>query len=95
MDYQFDQIYELSLLSLMLGINLNLLFIMFILHEHSLFIALMKSTLKSEFQSHVLDNVRNKLLSTHFTVMSNVLTVTDENHKQCIFPILPVNVLKS
>ena len=23
---------------------------------------------------------------------SNVLTVTNENHKRCIFPILPVNV---
>ena len=26
---------------------------------------------------------------------SNVLTVTDENRKRCIFPILPVNVLRS
>ena len=37
----------------------------------------------------------NILVSAHCTVLSNVLTVTDENHKRCIFPILPVNVLRS
>ena len=51
-----------------------------------------KLTLKLEFQSYVFDDVRNKLVSNHCTVASNVLTVTDENHKQCIFPILQVNV---
>ena len=35
------------------------------------------------------------LVSTYCTVTSNVLTVTNENHKQCIFPILTVNVLWS
>ena len=29
------------------------------------------------------------------TVTSNVLTVTDENHKKCIFQILPVDVPRS
>ena len=51
-----------------------------------------KLTLKLEFQSYVFDDVRNKLVSNHCTVASNVLTVTDENHKQYIFPILQVNV---
>ena len=32
---------------------------------------------------------------TQFIVTSNVLTVKHENHKQCIFPILPVNVPQS
>ena len=50
------------------------------------------STLKREFQSNVFDDVRNKLVSAHCPVTSNVLTVTDENHKRCVFPILPVNV---
>ena len=31
-------------------------------------------------------------VSAHCTMTSNVLTETDENHKRCIFPILPVNV---
>ena len=48
-----------------------------------------------EFQSNVFDDIRNKLISAHCTVMLNVLTVTDDNHKQCIFPILSVNVLQS
>ena len=30
-----------------------------------------------------------------FIMTSNVLTVTDENHERCIFPILPVNVAQS
>ena len=51
--------------------------------------------MKREFQSSVFDEVRNKLVSAHCTVMSNVLTVTDKNHKQCIFPILPVDVPRS
>ena len=38
---------------------------------------------------NVFDDVRNKLVSAHCTVTLNVLTVTDENHKRCIFPILP------
>ena len=37
------------------------------------------------------DDVHNKLVSAHCTVTTNVLTMKDENHKQCIFPILPVN----
>ena len=47
------------------------------------------------FQSYVFDDVRNKLVSIHCNVRSNVLTVTDENRKRCIFTILPVNVLRS
>ena len=38
----------------------------------------------------VFDNVHKKLVPAHYTVTSNVLTVTDENHRRCIFPILPV-----
>ena len=53
------------------------------------------SGLKREFQSNVFDDVRNKVVSVHFTVTSNVMTVTDENHKRCIFPFLPVNVPRS
>ena len=36
-----------------------------------------------------------KFVFAQFIVTSNVLTVTDENHERCIFPILPVNVLRS
>ena len=36
-------------------------------------------------QSYVFEDVRNKLVTAHCTVTSNVLTVTDENHKRCIF----------
>ena len=36
-----------------------------------------------------------KFVFAQFIVTSNVLTVTDENHERCIFPILPVNVLQS
>ena len=35
---------------------------------------------KSTFQSFVVDDVRNKLVSAYCIVTSNVLTVTDENH---------------
>ena len=55
----------------------------------------LKINFEKEFQSNVFEDVRNKLISAHCTVTSNVLTVTDENHKRCIFPILPVNVLQS
>ena len=40
---------------------------------------------KLEFQSNVFDDVRSKFVSAHCIVTSNVLTVTDENHKRCIF----------
>ena len=49
-----------------------------------------KSTWKLEFQSNVFDDVRNRFVSAHCIVTSIVLTVTDENHKLCLFPILPV-----
>ena len=35
--------------------------------------------------TYVFEDVRNKLVTAHCTVTSNVLTVTDENHKRCIF----------
>ena len=54
-----------------------------------------KSTWKLEFQSNVFEDIRNKFVSAHCIVTSNVLTVTNENHKWCIFPILPVNVPRS
>ena len=54
-----------------------------------------KSTWKLEFQSNVLDDVRNKFVSAHCIVKSNVLTVIDENYNRCIFPILSVNVPRS
>ena len=54
-----------------------------------------KSTWKLELQSNVFDDVRNKFVYAHWIVTSNVLTVTDENHKRCLFPILPVNVPQS
>ena len=53
------------------------------------------SGLKLNFQSYVFDNVRNKLVSANCTATSNVLTVTDENYKRCIFPILSVHVPRS
>ena len=54
------------------------------------------STLRKEFQTNVYDDdVRNKLVSAHVIVTSNILAVTDENHDRCIFPTLPVNVLRS
>ena len=57
----------------------------------SLFVVFKKvdwnSTMKMEFQSNIFDDVLNKLVSAHCTVTSTVLTVTDENHKRCIFPI--------
>ena len=43
----------------------------------------------------VFDNVHKKLVPAHYTVTSNVLTVTDENHRRCIFPILPANFSQS
>ena len=42
---------------------------------------------KLEFQSNVFDDVRSKFVSAHCIVTLNVLTVTDEIHKRCIFPI--------
>ena len=42
---------------------------------------------------NVFDDVCNKLVNCTATL--NVLTVTDEIHKRCIFPILTVNVLWS
>ena len=36
-----------------------------------------------------------KFVSAYCIVTSNVLTVTDEKHKRCIFPILLVDVLRS
>ena len=46
-------------------------------------------------QSYIFYDIRKKLVSAHLhcTVTSNVLTETDENHKQWIFPFLPVNKL--
>ena len=44
---------------------------------------------------YVFDNICNKLILAHSTVTLNVLTVTNENHKRCILPILPVSVLRS
>ena len=53
-----------------------------------------KSTLKLEFQYNVFENVPDKVISAHCIVTLNILTVMDENHKQCtcIFSILPINV---
>ena len=87
-----------SLLSLMFSINLNLIYNVYpawIFSVHCVKEVDWKSTLKLEFQSYVFDDLRNKLVSAHCTVTSNVLNVTDENHKRCIFPILPVNVQQS
>ena len=36
-----------------------------------------------------------KSVFTQLIMMLNILTVTDENDEQCIFPILPVSVLWS
>ena len=55
----------------------------------------LKIILKLEFQSYVFEDVRNKLVSAHCAVKSNVLTVTDENHRRCIFPILTANFSQS
>ena len=49
-----------------------------------------KLTLKLEYQSHVFEKIHNKLC----TMTSNVLTVTDKNHKCWMFPILQVDVLQ-
>ena len=42
--------------------------------------------------SNVFNDFRNKFVSAHCIVTSNVLTVTDVYHKRFIFPISPVNV---
>ena len=41
---------------------------------------------------YVNDNVCSMLVFTHWTVTSQVLTVTDENHKGCVIPILSITV---
>ena len=46
-----------------------------------------KKTLNSEFQSYVFDNVRNKLVSAHCTVTSNVLTGGWKSQTMYIFNI--------
>ena len=38
--------------------------------------------------SDVFDYVRNKLVSAHCNVTLSILTVTEENHKRCIFSSL-------
>lgn len=55
-----------------------------------------KYTLK-EFQSDGFDDVRNtwRVVLSQCIVTLNALTVTNENHKRCILPILPVNVPRS
>ena len=40
-----------------------------------------------ENNGYVFDNVHNKLVFAHCTVTSNFLTVTDENHKRCMFSV--------
>ena len=44
---------------------------------------------------YVNDNVCSMLVFTHCTVTSQGLTVSDENHKGCISPILLITVLFS
>ena len=53
-----------------------------------------KSTLtwNWNFNPIFLNDICNKLDSTHFTVTLNVFTATNGNHKQCMFPILPLYV---
>ena len=52
----------------------------------------MKINLKIlSFNPMFFDDVRNKFVSACCIVTSNVLTVTDENNKRSISPILPVN----
>ena len=51
--------------------------------------------IETQLSIHCFADIHNNLVSAHCTVTLNVLTVTDENYKQCIFPILPVNVPRS
>ena len=57
----------------------------------------LKYTLNLQFQSDGFDDVRNtwRVVLYQCIVTLNALTVTNENHKRCIFPILPVNVPRS
>ena len=80
-----------SLLSLLFCINFNLISNVY---PNILFSMRKRGGLKTDFQSYVFYDVRNKLASAHCTVTSNILTVTDETYKRFIFPILPVNVLR-
>ena len=58
-----------------------------------------KWDLKLEFQSYVFEVLTTSAIKFEFAqyiVMSYVLmTVMDEYHERCLFPILPVNVLWS
>ena len=55
----------------------------------------LKINLKIGVSIQCFDDVRNKFISANCIVTWNVLTGTDENHKQCIFPISPINVPQS
>ena len=87
-----------SLLSLMFFINLNFIYNVYpawIFSVHCVKEVDWKSTLKSEFQSYVFDDVRKTVSLRPLHCDVDVLTVTDENHKRYIFPILPFNVPRS
>ena len=45
-----------------------------------------KSTRKLDVQSNVFDDVRNKFVSAHFIVTTNVLTVPDEKTTNDVLP---------
>ena len=51
--------------------------------------------LKINLKTNVFDDVRNKFVSAHCILTLDVLTVTEENHKRCIFLISPVNEPRS
>ena len=56
-----------------------------------LMIKSIENQLENWSQSNVFDDARNKFVYAHCMVLSNVLTVTDENHKRRIFPISAVS----
>ena len=90
MDYQFDQIYD------WVTIESNV-FHQFKVHLHRLscmnilYSLRKRGGLEINFEIGRPQQVSLRLLYCDV----DVLTVTDENHKRCILPILPLNVPRS
>ena len=71
-----------------------ILFRKFILHKYYMFFAWKKIDFEAWISILCLHDYYNKLVSVQCDVecFVNILTVMDEDRKQCIFPILPANV---
>ena len=88
--YDFYSIYHCVRLKAI--VLYQILFTLFIQHTDSLFYNCVKKVDWKSTSILCFDDDHNKLVSTPCTATSNVSNVTDQNHKQCLFPILPVNV---